>query len=752
MEGSPIKPNIKTESTKIEQSVGQISFSQQEKNIQEVFKLSPELKIIACEAFGFNPDYNGIKIELGRNKKVSYGTVQNINLRYNDESVIDETSEDWVKDRAKIVAVDMGNEVVVGNIVFPESIKGKGLAKYTYQAIADKLRKPVVDSLKYQKEIGAGYGQSEAGSMVWKNRESFNPYELKPEQEQKVLQLYQEYLKTVFPDSKLQEVVYHGTNRKFDKFEKKHGLDDLSGINGVDDYYFTDNIKLAKFFAEKYKKALYAIHKSYESGNIDWYFKRQENSGDFSEFKNSTKELWDNIYKEWEYIVTEANNGKELNEILKEPDIKYFENKEGFGFRFGKMLLPYYLMSDYDYYKTYPDGNIIPAVLDLKKPYIKQGDRNSMDGILSEAGYKHKKEDSEIDGGIQQDTEEKNIVVFRPEQIHVLGSESDVENFKEFVSKNESKHIKQSIHEFLKESGFNNIPKIETQFFFNQHSTIEDGKMVADRLIDKDIFIQENAGWDKERLETWRKVSSGEFTAEQAIEHEKERGKPLFWPDYFKTIFEKLHGSNKDVLLVDVKSDSEVYQELISFFGKESPYWNLVDKSKSYEETCEYISNISEFESILQTERENEILENLKINLLDLLKQKPELKDKENLKILFSMGSFHTRLYHEMKKSGDNVSREFQSNPYTFSPRMAVERVVHFKGNEKAKEYMPKILLLWLLERSNMKYEDISKKVLSKFSDEQTRELFEMYKKSESDDRFRVEAQTWVIEQFKNKN
>ena len=53
-------------------------------------------------------------------------------------------------------------------------------------------------------------------------------------------------------ESKLQEVVYHGTNRKFDKFERKHGLDDLSGIEGVDDYYFTDNIKLAKFFAEKY--------------------------------------------------------------------------------------------------------------------------------------------------------------------------------------------------------------------------------------------------------------------------------------------------------------------------------------------------------------------------------------------------------------------------------------------------------------------------------------------------------------------
>ena len=50
-----------------------------------------------------------------------------------------------------------------------------------------------------------------------------------------------------------------------------------------------------------------------------------------------------------------------------------------------------------------------------------------------------------------------------------------------------------------------------------------------------------------------------------------------------------------------------------------------------------------------------------------------------------------------------------------------------------------------------MKYDDISQKVLSRFSDEQTRELFEMYKKSESDDQFRNEAQTWIVEQFKKK-
>ena len=41
----------------------------------------------------------------------------------------------------------------------------------------------------------------------------------------------------------------------------------------------------------------------------------------------------------------------------------------------------------------------------------------------------------------------------------------------------------------------------------------------------------------------------------------------------------------------------------------------------------------------------------MKTGLLQLLKEKPELQNKENLNILFPMGAFHTRLYQETKKN-----------------------------------------------------------------------------------------------------
>ncbi len=53
MEGSPIKPIVEERLNKTEQNVEQFLFSEQEKNVQEVFKLSPELVNIAYEALRF---------------------------------------------------------------------------------------------------------------------------------------------------------------------------------------------------------------------------------------------------------------------------------------------------------------------------------------------------------------------------------------------------------------------------------------------------------------------------------------------------------------------------------------------------------------------------------------------------------------------------------------------------------------------------------------------------------------------------
>ncbi len=780
-------PKIETE--RQEPSVEQVSFSDQENNISEVFKLCPELESIALEGVGIDESLANKIVRLyrieNRNKKVEKSKEGGNNDKYIGQWFTTDLSyaidyientynknesginyDDTVLHYTELPVKEASKYLVSKETITSEKLEAEP-DNFHIEDRSNLQTLELADLLHTFKKGGIirtkfGFDKKHIEPLILDQISELVPADgtfddvvAFDEKRKEAIEEYGKYLETIFPESKLKEIVYHGTNRKFDKFERRHGLDDLSGIEGVDDYYFTDSKELARSFAEKYKKVLYAIFKSHESGNVDWYFKRQDTAGDFSEFQDSTKELWEDIHKEWNYIVTESHKSRALDDILQDTNIQYFSNKEGFGFKFGKMLMPYYLMNDYDSYKEYPNGTVIPVILDLKKPYIKEGDRNSMDGILSEAGYRHKKEDSEIDGGIQQDSSEKNIVVFNPEQIHVLGSEFDVEKFKEFVSKNESKKDRQSIEGFLKENGIEKVPHIKTNFFFNQHATAEDGQMVADRLKDKDIFIQENAGWDDERLLTWQKVTSGEFTADQAIEHEKARGKAFFWTEYYKSIFENIHGTNKEVLLVDIKDDSELYKEIYDLMKTDGVYWNILDRSKTYDEVIEHIGDASQLESLSQEERENEILKNTKQNLLELLKNKPELQDKEELNVLFSMGSFHTRLYHEMKKDGNDVTREHQSMPYTFSPRMEVERLVHFKGREVAESSMPKVLLYLLLGKTGvfrldqMKHEQ-QHIVMKKFNtDAQIRELYERYQKSESDEQFRKKINGWIAEQYR---
>lgn len=53
--------------------------------------------------------------------------------------------------------------------------------------------------------------------------ESINNYEITPQQKQQALQLYSQYLDSIFPDSKVKDIVYHG------RWDKKLDLDEYDG-------------------------------------------------------------------------------------------------------------------------------------------------------------------------------------------------------------------------------------------------------------------------------------------------------------------------------------------------------------------------------------------------------------------------------------------------------------------------------------------------------------------------------------------
>lgn len=169
---------------------------------------------------------------------------------------------------------------------------------------------------------------------------------------------YSQYLDSIFPDSKVKDIVYHSTIKEFDNFDKnfirKSNIN--AGVSGSG-FYFTPN----KDFANKTARLIYG------SSNIKFKISLVNVSKPYTHSENQKNELG---YVKFKYIGDITNNGnlKETTEFTE---------------------------------------NII---------------KNGYDSVIET--YENK-----------DSTSEKEIVVFEPEQIHILGSKQDIEGFNNFVKK-----------------------------------------------------------------------------------------------------------------------------------------------------------------------------------------------------------------------------------------------------------------------------------------------------------------------------
>jgi hypothetical protein len=103
-----------------------------------------------------------------------------------------------------------------------------------------------------------------------------------PQQKQQALQLYSQYLDTIFPDSKVKDIVYHGTDAQFDKFDKSK----ISKTNHRRFYFSPINTNrygqhlilamldiknLAKPGNDKFINDVKIKHPEYTEGKSEWF-------------------------------------------------------------------------------------------------------------------------------------------------------------------------------------------------------------------------------------------------------------------------------------------------------------------------------------------------------------------------------------------------------------------------------------------------------------------------------------------------
>jgi predicted GNAT family acetyltransferase len=131
-----------------------------------------------------------ISIRFGRSAKRNGYTVQNVIVNYNGKDITgqlpktnkgDEDLGNYGKlgldngGELYLILPDSNDVAYVGTVNIPKELRGQGIGTKIYQAIADKINKPIRNSTEYKFADGTSTGQSNDGQNMWKNRDSFQP-------------------------------------------------------------------------------------------------------------------------------------------------------------------------------------------------------------------------------------------------------------------------------------------------------------------------------------------------------------------------------------------------------------------------------------------------------------------------------------------------------------------------------------------------------------------------------------------------
>ncbi|MEI6316433.1 MAG: hypothetical protein WCO65_01740 [bacterium] len=315
---------------------------------------------------------------------------------------------------------------------------------------------------------------------------------------------------------------------------------------------------------------------------------------------------------------------------------------------------------------------------------------------------------------------------------------------------------RESLEEFLKKSGLEHVPKIETTFFFNTHDTKEDGEKVIEFLKqgDFDIFAPEAAGWGEFQLDSYKKASNGilnpdDFDNQRALEG-KERIRDHV-SEYSWAIFQGIYNSKKEILFIDVpEENNQKLVEVLDNLKLDFLIHEIKLPSMNFEDAKRLVIEAVSKSSNAQMEREDYILENFYKTIADALKHNPDLQKKANIKMLASMGAFHTRLYHEMKKNNDVARVYDRKMPYVYSADTALHRNMHFFGPESFGKHAYKYILdKILIKLTNVVSGEELQKAVTTFSEDQTKELFELYKNKRLDENCNEELAHWIQNELK---
>lgn len=212
-------------------------------------------------------------------------------------------------------------------------------------------------------------------------------------------------------------------------------------------------------------------------------------------------------------------------------------------------------------------------------------------------------------------------------------------------------------------------PPIELSFYFAPHGSYEDIRGIEPYIAECDVLLFEEAGeskWPKKYLN--KKVRSATGPLEDLIEPvegevEEAFVRAMYGTDKVAGCIDIGRNPKRNALLEDALCEMDSLGMPDDISWREAMMTLLIIESESVN---------------LQGIREEVMVNNFELELDDLITKYPELKNRDKLKVLISVGSFHTSLQHRFAARGLGSERYFPSKPYIYDPENEVGRSIMF--------------------------------------------------------------------------
>ena len=240
-------------------------------------------------------------------------------------------------------------------------------------------------------------------------------------------------------------------------------------------------------------------------------------------------------------------------------------------------------------------------------------------------------------------------------------------------------------------------PKISYHIFYSPHETAKDFEKLEEVFKQADIYVPEAPGCDSSDAEFFNKISQGEMDFDEIVKKAS--------IDPTDSMYKELKficGSKKTILFVDIPGEHKLVKQRsrLNDLGRKSLDLFL---EGSFQRAISKMQECIEDSVKFDIEREEFIKENLKKQVKRTITDSSELKDKKEVSVLLRLGTFHTGLYHKLKKEEESgkedfqISRQFNCPSSVFCSLNELERGLLLSKN---KEISEELLARGIIEKS----------------------------------------------------